>query len=373
MKSTLTIRSIRSHASTLAHPLPAIRCYLAFLLSLALLACGPSSPGVTPVVTTQPPGLLPSPSSTLTASPSPTLLPPLAILLAPAEADPLLAEALQPALSDLAAQAGMLFQPRASLSPLELEQVKIVVALPPDPGLAELIAAAPQTQFLAIGFPGLEPAANLSQVGAQAGRPDQLAFLAGYTAALTNENWRVAVISQAGTVDGKVARQGFINGVTFYCGLCRPPYPPYPAAGYPVSVELSAGASPADWQAALTYLSSWEVGAVYVQAELAEVGLLTVLAEAGIDFILAGPAPAGLEANWIASLGYPSVLEPALALWPDLIAGKGGQRVDLPLGFSQVNPDLLSLGRQRLAEKVLADLLAGFIGTGVDPLTGEPP
>jgi hypothetical protein len=42
-----------------------------------------------------------------------------------------------------------------------------------------------------------------------------------------------------------------------------------------------------------------------------------------------------------------------------------------PLGFTGTNPDLLSPGRQQLVETMLADLLAGFIDTGVDPQTGE--
>lgn len=350
----------------------ALHYFLALLFSLLLFACGQGSPGETPgpALEATP---LPLPSQTPAPSPSVTPLPSLAVLLAPPEADPRLAGELQPALADLAAGAGLRFQTRPSLAPVELDQVQVVVALPPNPGLPELVVAAPQTQFLAIGFPGLQAAPNLSVVAAQAERTDQLAFLAGYTAALITADWRVAVVSEPGTLAGVVARQAFTNGVTFYCGLCRPPYPPFPAGGYPLSVELSPGASPSDWQATLTYLSSWEVGAVFVQPELAEQGFLNVLAQAGFNFILAGSAPAELEANWAASLGYTDALADALALWPDLVAGQGGQRIDLPLGFSYVNPDLFSPGRQRLAESILADLLAGFIGTGVDPLTGESP
>jgi hypothetical protein len=45
--------------------------------------------------------------------------------------------------------------------------------------------------------------------------------------------------------------------------------------------------------------------------------------------------------------------------------------VTLGLGFTSVNHDLFSPGRQRMAEDLLAELLAGFIDTGVDPQTGE--
>lgn len=368
-RETFLIGDLNLKLNIPKHKLP---LFLALLFSLVLFACGQSLPGDTPVpsaaVTLE---SLPSPTPTL--PPTATQLPSLLVLLAPPEADPLIAGELQPALSDLAAQMGLRFQARPSVAAVELEQIKVLVALPPNPGLAELVAAAPQTQFLAIGFSGLEAMNNLSVVGALEERPDRLAFLAGYTAAVATADWRVAVISEAETVPGQVARQAFTNGVTYYCGLCRPPYPPFPAGGYPLSVELAPTASPADWQAALTYLSSWQVGAVYVQPSLADQRFLDAVAQAGFNFILSGPAPAGLQGSWVASLGYKDPLQDALGLLPDLIAGRGGQRVDLPLGFSQVNPELLSPGRQHLAEGVLADLLAGYIGTGVDPLTGENP
>jgi hypothetical protein len=58
-------------------------------------------------------------------------------------------------------------------------------------------------------------------------------------------------------------------------------------------------------------------------------------------------------------------------LLPGLMNGEGGVVVELPISFTGVNPDLFSPGRQRLTEAMLADLLAGYIDTGVDPATGE--
>jgi hypothetical protein len=45
--------------------------------------------------------------------------------------------------------------------------------------------------------------------------------------------------------------------------------------------------------------------------------------------------------------------------------------VTLSVGLGNVNPDLVSPGRQQLVEAMLADLRVGFIDTGVDPQTGE--
>jgi hypothetical protein len=91
-----------------------------------------------------------------------------------------------------------------------------------------------------------------------------------------------------------------------------------------------------------------------------------------MDLIIAGPPTAGvLREHWVASIGSQSPLQSLLDLWGKLLSGEGGEEVVLPLGFTGTNPDLLSPGRQRLVETMLADLLAGFIDTGVDPQTGE--
>jgi hypothetical protein len=275
-------------------------------------------------------------------------------------------------LSGLAESAGLRFLLRPSLAATELSHVRMVVAIPPDPGLAALAAAAPGTQFLAVGLPGLQPAANLSTILPAADRPDQLGFLAGYVAAAITGDWRTGVISEADTPTGKAISLGFQNGVTYLCGLCSPAYPPFPNGGYPVQVDLATSAGPEDWQASLTYLKSWQVGTAFVDPSLANEDLLANLGEAGINLILAGtPPPAPQPSYWVASLGAPDLLQAVPDAWGKLLAGGKGEQVTLPLGFTGVNPVLLSPGRQHLAERMLADLLAGLIDTGVDPATGE--
>jgi hypothetical protein len=279
--------------------------------------------------------------------------------------------ALQDVLTGLAEQAGLGLEVRMSLDTSELGNVRIVVALPPITGLAELAASAPGTQFLAFGTQGLQPAPNLSVIATPAGRPDQLGFLAGYLAAVITDDWRVGVVSEAGTAGGKAASLGFRNGVTYFCGLCLPVYPPFPNRGYPVQVDLPDGAEAQDWQAAIDTLTTWQVETGFVYPAVADEELLADLAGADINLIVAGqPADAWRE-HWVASLGSQDPLQSLPDLWAKLLAGEGGEEVSLPLGFSGVNPDLLSPGRQRLVETMLADLLAGFIDTGVDPQTGE--
>jgi hypothetical protein len=59
-------------------------------------------------------------------------------------------------------------------------------------------------------------------------------------------------------------------------------------------------------------------------------------------------------------------------IWPELMNGSGGINLDVPLVITDRNAALFSPGRQSLVEKLLSDLLAGYIDTGVNPQTGEP-
>jgi hypothetical protein len=73
-----------------------------------------------------------------------------------------------------------------------------------------------------------------------------------------------------------------------------------------------------------------------------------------------------LQANYIVSL-KPQLLPAIQQIFPDLLAGRGGQTLALPLVLADVNSDLLTEGKLRLVQQTLDDLQAGFISTGVNP------
>jgi len=336
------------------------------ILSLVLLACGRAAPTATSQVAT-PLATVTLPTETIASTASPTPQAPLVILLAPTGADPAMVEPLQAYLDDQAIKAGMRFQVRPELSPQEMEDVSIVVALPPVSGLGELVSASPQTNFLAVNFPELAPAANLSVINLGSQRPDQVGFLAGYTAAEITTDWRTGILTAAGSPAGEAMRQGFVNGVFYFCGLCRPVYPPFPNTGYPITLQIPAEGGAADQQAAINQLRTWQVGTVFVDPAIADATLLDQLAQADIHYILATPPPQQNRDSWVASLGFGDSLQAVAERWTALLEGETGASSSLPLGFTETNPDLLSPGRQRLAEEMLKDLDAGFIDTGVDP------
>jgi hypothetical protein len=273
-------------------------------------------------------------------------------------------------LGEAVKKSGLRFQVRQSLIPQEMPQVRAVVALPPEDNLSKQVAAYPHASFLAIGFSGLEPATNLTVVNTETPRPDQLGFLAGYIAAAITTDWRAGVLTAAGSEDGKAIRQGFANGVFFFCGLCRPVYPPFPTSGYPITIEIPAGNNPADLDAAITMLKSWQVGTVFVDPALSDEKFLTDLANAGINLILAGPPPAGARAHWVASLGSADPLQAIQSLLPSLLKGENNPTStteaspNSTFGITDSNPDLLSPGRKERVEEMLKDLRAGYIDTG---------
>jgi len=346
---------------------------IAVLLSglLALSACNPSAEA-TPSPT--------APAATEVAVPFTETPPPVEasptpeankiVLLAPEGADPALALDVQQVVSELAAQEGLVFETQAEITHLELSpEILLMVLVPPDTGAANLVAANPQVQFLAVGMQIAQTGSNLSSIEAQTSRTDQQGFLAGYLAAIITPDWRVGVISRADTIEGKAARLGFVNGAIFFCGLCRPAYPPF--VQYPLYVELGAGAGQAEQQAAADTLLANAVKTVYLAPGAGDTFLAEYLVQAGVNLI-GGETPADpLRANWVATIRSDQA-QAIRQLWPKLLDGGGPFSESAALTLTDVNPALLSPGRQRLVENILADLLAGYVDTGIDPQTGEP-
>ena len=65
---------------------------------------------------------------------------------------------------ELAGGSGYRFQVRNTLDPNDLADptLKVVIALPPDPGIASLAPTAPGVQFLAVNIPDLTAGGNVS-------------------------------------------------------------------------------------------------------------------------------------------------------------------------------------------------------------------
>ncbi len=312
------------------------------------------------------------PSATFTPVPADTSTPvpqPLTILVLPADLPKAEYDQYQTMIYNLSQAAGMRFQVRNSLTTADLAfegpALKVVVAVPPDPGLEALAAAAPDVQFLAINIPDLPTAVNLSTVGATGVPVDQQAFLAGYIAAMVASEWKTGILYQKDTDAGEAAKQAFNNGYTFFCGTCRNPV--FSNVGnYPVMVGIPTDAKPGEYPAYADLFWHNGVKAVYVVPALATADLVTYMADNKLLVIGETLPSEDARASWIASI-QPDVNAAIQKIFPELVQGKGGQVVPTPLFLTDVNSDLLSEGKLRLVQQVLDGLIDGTVGTGVTP------
>jgi hypothetical protein len=306
------------------------------------------------------------PTDTLIVPPTATATPiiPLAVLVIPADLDPDTSNLYQKTVYDLAQASGFRFQVLNSLTPEAVEPgLQVVIALPPDPGIAALAAAAPQVQFLAINIPGVSPGGNISVLSGGA-QSEIAAFLAGYTAALTTEDYRIGMIIPKDNPDAIRALNAYANGMKFYCGICPRLF--FHQWGYPQYVEISAEEDPANYDAyADILILQYKVATIYLYPDIAIPDLYTYIGTTGTSMI-GTVSPEQRPAGWIMTI-QPDIIKAIQNAWPDLASGKGGITVQSPLGLSDIDSSLLSPGKQRLVEQALNDLQAGLINIGANP------
>ena len=214
-----------------------------FLIAISMIvsACGVA--GESAATSTPFPTDTPIVPPTLTATP--TI--PLAVLVVPADLDPDTSNLYQKTVYDLAQTSGLRFQVRNTLTPADIEPgLKVVIVLPPDPGIASLAATEPNVQFLAINLPDVTPGGNVSVLGNNS-QSDISAFLAGYTAALITNDYRIGMMIPKDNADAIRALNAFANGMKFYCGSCRPLY--YFQWAFPQYIEIGADENPSNYYA----------------------------------------------------------------------------------------------------------------------------
>ncbi len=326
-----------------------------FLLIAALLAAcsGPQATLTAPAEPTAGASATPAPSST------PTPLPGRAVLLAPDSVSQAAAAEAQALLVELAAPAGLTVETAPALEPSALTaEVKLVAALARPANLPDLLAAAPQAQFVVLSGEPLEPAVNLTVIRLQ---PEQQAFVAGYLATILSDDWRAGGLIPS---ESPALQEAFANGGRYFCGVCAP--------GWPLGVNfpLAAGAAaPADgpaWAAvAADFFDNGKVESFYLSEQAARPEVIAYLAgraqfETTVVVTGALPPPDELRGQWAATVGFDSLAALRQAL-PEALAGRSMGSISAPLSLSNVNPDVLSPGRQELVEGIMKEVAAGLI------------
>lgn len=334
------------------------RFIILFMAAAAVLsACA----GKTPAATSAPIS-----TETLTPAPSFTATPtvPLAVLVVPADLDPDTSNLYQTTVYDLAQQSGMRFQVRNAFTEADLEPgLKVVIAVASDPGLAALAAAAPQVQFLAINIPDIAAGGNISVLGKNS-QNDVAAFLAGYTAAMITDDYRIGMMIPKDNADAIRSLNAFANGMTFYCGTCRPLYL-FPWT-YPQYIEIPAEEDVNNYHAYADILMlQYKVNTIFVYPDVYTEDLVTYIGTTGTSTI-GTISPEQRPAGWVMTI-QPDVIKGIQNAWTGLLSGQGGITVQSPLGLADIDPSLLSEGKQRLVEQTLNELQAGRISTGAAP------
>ncbi|MBI5964468.1 MAG: hypothetical protein HY863_13405 [Chloroflexi bacterium] len=329
--------------------------FFAILIIAILSACGGKTTEVAG------PTAVPTP----TQSPPPTMIPtlstPLALLVVPADMDKAVSDLYQKTVYDLAQQSGFRFQVRNTLTPVDLADptLKVVIVLPPDPGIATLASTAPGVQFLAVDIPNLTAGGNLSVLAGNS-QVDVTAFLAGYIAAMVSDEYHIGIIIPKDNADAQRAYYAFKNGKSYYCGLCRTFY--ISQVEYPAFIEIPADEDPARYGGyANLLINEQKVYTLFVHPSLASADFLSYIGTQGVMLIgtsMPEPRPGG----WVATI-RPDTIKAIQSAWPNLIAGQGGIDVQSPLGLADVDPTLLTPGKLRLAQETLDALLAGRIST----------
>jgi hypothetical protein len=315
----------------------------------------PGKPTATSLAALSSPTAMPAPTARFT----PTQITPAVILLSPGGSDQSLVNSLKDVINEKAAAIGwaVTLLDRWAASDVH-PGVRLVVVVSPDPGVVALAAANPAIQFVAIEITGIKPASNLSLIGGEGDRANQRAFLAGYLAAQVTPDWRVGVAYPSEANQGAIIKDAFKNGARYFCGLCKPAYPPFVI--YPQSAMLENPIDKVSWQTAADNLIGNSVKTVYVPPQSSSSDLLDYLDRAKVNLI-GEQIPSGQKyGHWLASI-HADPGQALTQLWSDLMAGKGGASIALPLIVSDMNPSMLTSGKMRLINEILDGLTKGQI------------
>jgi hypothetical protein len=259
---------------------------------------------------------------------------------------------------DLTQASGIRFQVRNTFTSADLEPgLKIVITFPPDPGIIDLAAAAPDVQFLSINIPGISPGGNVSILGNNS-QSNIAAFLSGYTAAMLTDDFRIGMLMPKDNNEAIQALNAYVNGKRYYCGLCRPNF--FYNWDYPQFLEIGADQDVNDYDAfADILILQYKVQTIFIHPEIYTQDLVNYIGTTGTSMI-GTTSPEQIPAGWIMTI-QPDTIQAIQSAWPSLLSGQGGLTVQSPLGLSDIDPILLSPGKQLDVQNTLDKLQKGLI------------
>ncbi|NPV84895.1 MAG: hypothetical protein HPY45_02645 [Anaerolineae bacterium] len=324
--------------------------FFAMFAVLVLMSCGTRIS--TPEAGMQLPTVEAVPS--VAASSTPTAQPAKVILVSPPGRGDI--ELLQATITELAEETGMVLTIVPALEAQQVTQdVKIVILLSPMQNLPDLLAAAPQTQFVVLSSVDLTQAGNLNVIRLQ---PEKQGFVAGYLSMLVAYDYRAAALLPVEEPLGTTLEDAFRSGSGYYCGICASVSSP--VIRFPLIARLSSASDASVWQPTVESLRANVVYAMYISPESANPDMVSALAQQGYILIGGQTPPQEVMPRWAATVEY-DTLGALQEAWPALVAGDGGRVISPSLRINDINRNILSAGRQRLVEDVMAKLEAGAV------------
>jgi len=343
-----------------------LKTFLLILGALALLAgCARPSATELPVIATETD--IPAPTLIIVETATPELTPePLPLITAdmvlwtPPNADFSQAQTLAPDLAAYAAANGLALEQREQLSAEELgPAVRLVVALSSAAEINALAAAAPDTQFLAVSVPDAQVSANVHSLNTSSSTLEERAFLAGYLLGMVIPDYRVGVISQAGTPEGIKTFDSFSVGARYFCGLCNSRFGPI--LFYPKGAQITDPGNPGDWQAAADLLLANTVKGVFIQPEVSSAELVNYLQAAGVQLVgISGQAGYNASPLWLGLFGS-DLSADAVILAARLLQGEQVGAVRTGITLTHINADVITEGKQRLFDVTVQDVQSGLV------------
>ncbi|MDY6866579.1 MAG: hypothetical protein SVT56_01555 [Chloroflexota bacterium] len=332
-----------------------------FLLIIVLSACTPGLATITDLPT-EAEQISEHPAVTDTQAPTATDSSPTALLLYSAEVDSLALSQTQTALTALAEQNGLtLVTSDESTSVVLTPNVRVVVGVGSGLDLNSLSTSNPDIRFVAVDDPDAVPADNLFVIGDPSVRQQRQAFMAGYLAAVISSDYKVGGIFSS-EADADILN-AYVIGAEYFCGTCRPSYPPY--NNFPTWDFLSPGASESGFQPVVDRLVNYGVEILFLQGELISPTLLSYLSDVGILVVSDSP-PDMARNNWVGTV-RPDRGAALLDVWDEILSESSGVKIPASITLVDTEAGWVSEGRLRLFENMSADLDAGMVSTEYVP------
>jgi len=308
------------------------------------------------------------PTETIPPTPTDTPVPlaPVGVLLSSGDVDPNLSSELIPLIVEKIKAEGLRYQERQTMTVDDFSQdeYQMVVVLSPYPELQTLAAAAPGTKFLAVGFSDLDPALNLHVIQPGQDNFGVQGFIAGYIAAMITTDWRVGALAIQNFEGSTSAREGFVQGARYFCGLCNPKYAPTGVNYlYPKFIDLPEDATELEIQANVQLMLDRAVKTFYLAPGAGTPQILSQLAAGDVKIIASGGGyQEEFKNNWVATLDF-DLVQSFEDYWPEFISSEEGGEYIPPLLITNVNSDLLSPGKLAAAQRIMSEVNSGLIST----------